>query len=150
LAKRPPKKNSTIVRVKNTAEFLERYIDFVVDLVDELNGENFSVDVIADVIADLCSRFPKKFKPFEYPYKIARYGEETLMLAATKEGKKSPPILLTTPIGARLNAPGPTCARRTAIWLQRIRSQTTIERFRDSEARILCQRHKSASGPPDA
>jgi Tfp pilus assembly pilus retraction ATPase PilT len=42
---------------------------------------------------DIASRSPKKVKALSYPYNIARYGEEMLMLAASKGGKKSPSYL---------------------------------------------------------
>src|SRR5262245_27378235 len=84
LAGRPPKKISAVMRVKNEFEFLERSINSVIDLVDELViVDNCSVDGSDGIIADFSNRFPKKVKSFSYPHKIARYGEEMLALAAT-------------------------------------------------------------------
>ena len=60
-----------MMRVKNEAEFLERSINSVIDLVDELViVDNGSEDGSADVIADFSSRFPKKVKAFHYPYTV--------------------------------------------------------------------------------
>jgi glycosyltransferase involved in cell wall biosynthesis len=120
-ARRPPKKISAIC-VKNEVEFLERSINSVIDLVDELIIiDDCSVDGTADVLADFSRRFPKKVRPFEYPYEVARYGEETLMLAATKEGKKYPSFLPNC--YAQPNARGPLFSSGTATRLQRMRSQ---------------------------
>lgn len=116
-AGRPPKKISAIMRVKNGVEFLEQSINSVIDVVDELIiVDNCSVKGTADVLADFSSRFAKKVKPFEYPYKIARYGEETLMLAATKEGKKYPSFLPN--YYAQPNVRGPVFSSGTATRLQ--------------------------------
>ena len=148
LAGRPPKKISAIMRVKNEAEFLERSINSVIDLVDELViVDNCSEDGSDSIIADFSNRFPKKVKSFSYPHKIARYGEEMLILAATKDGKKSPSYLpnyynWSTGLCAEpyiLKWDGDTVATNALA--------TALERFRQSRKQILC--HTGINLHPD-
>jgi glycosyltransferase involved in cell wall biosynthesis len=148
LAGRPPKKISAMMRVKNEAEFLERSINSVIDLVDELIiVDNCSVDGTADIIADFSSRFPKKVKAFDYPHRIARYGEETLMLAATKEGKKSPSFLPNYYNWCAARCTGPYILKWDGDTIATNALATTVEQFRQSTMQILC--HTGINLHPD-
>jgi glycosyltransferase involved in cell wall biosynthesis len=148
LAGRPPKKISAMMRVKNEVEFLERSINSVINLVDELViVDNGSVDGSSDVIADFSNRFPKKVKAFNYPYKIARYGEETLTLAATKEGKRSPSFLPNYYNWCAARCIGPYILKWDGDTIATSALATTVERFRLSKTQILC--HTGINLHPD-
>ena len=61
LAGRPPKKISAVMRVKNEAEFLERSINSVIDLVDELViVDNCSTDRVCRNCCRLFQPVPQK------------------------------------------------------------------------------------------
>ncbi len=148
LAGRPPKKISAVMRVKNEVEFLERSINSVIDLVDELViVDNCSTDGSADVIADFSNRFPRKIKAFSYPHKIARYGEETLMLAATKEGRKSPSYLPNFYNWTTAQCAGPYILKWDGDTIATDALAPALDRFRQSRMQIVC--HTGINLHPD-
>jgi len=138
LAGRPPKKISAVMRIKNEIEFLEQSIKSVIDLVDELViVDNCSTDGSADVIADIASRSPKKVKALSYPYNIARYGEEMLMLAASKGGKKSPSYLPNYYNWTTAQCAGPYILKWDGDTIATDALAPALERFRQSKMQIL-------------
>jgi glycosyltransferase involved in cell wall biosynthesis len=148
LAGRPPKKISAVMRIKNEAEFLERSINSVIDLVDELVIiDNCSSDGSADIIADFSNRFPNKIRALEYPYKIARYGEETSILAATKEGRKSPSYLPNFYNWTTAQCAGPYILKWDGDTIATNALAPTLERFRQSKMQIVC--HTGINLHPD-
>jgi glycosyltransferase involved in cell wall biosynthesis len=148
LAGRPPKRISAVMRIKNEAEYLERSINSVIDLVDELVIiDNCSVDGSADIIADFSNRFPRKVKAFEYPYKIARYGEETSILAATKEGRQSPSYLPNFYNWTTAQCAGPYILKWDGDTIATDALAPTLERFRQSKMQIVC--HTGINLHPD-
>ena len=148
LAGRPPKNISAIIRVKNEVEFLERSINSVIDLVDELViVDNCSVDGSAAVIAEFSIRFPQKVRPFSYPHKMARYGEETLSLAATAEGKKSPSFLPNYYNWCAARCMGPYILKWDGDTIATGALPAALERFRQSKMQILC--HTGINLHPD-
>lgn len=139
LAGRPPKKISGIMRVKNEIAFLERSISSVIDLVDELIiVDNCSDDGSAEVIADYSGRFSSKIKTFKYPHKIARYGEESTRLAATKEGRASPSFLPNYYNWCKELCAGPYILKWDGDTVATNALGPTLERFRKSRAQVLC------------
>jgi glycosyltransferase involved in cell wall biosynthesis len=93
-AGRSPKRISAMLRVKNEEEYLTQAIDSIVEHVDELVVvDNLSDDRTPEIIAAAKARHPGKVQTFVYPHVIARYGEESLRLAATPEGRRSPAFL---------------------------------------------------------
>lgn len=139
LAGRPPKKISAVMRIKNEEEFLERSINSIIDLVDELVFiDNCSTDRSAEIIADFCSRYPKKAKAFYYPHKIARYGEEMLKLGATKEGRKSPSFLPNYYNWSTAQCAGPYILKWDGDTIATDALAPVLERFRQSRMQILC------------
>jgi glycosyltransferase involved in cell wall biosynthesis len=147
LAGRPPKKISAMMRVKNEVEFLERSINSVIDLVDEMViVDNCSTDGSAEVIADFANRFPK-VKAFSYPHKIARYGEETSKLAATKEGRKSPSYLPNYYNWCAAKCTKPYILKWDGDTIATNALATVLERFRQSRTQILC--HTGLNLHPD-
>jgi len=148
LAGRPPKKISGIMRVKNEVEFLQKAIDSVIDLVDELIiVDNDSVDGSGDVIEDVSRRFPAKVKSYRYPHKIARYGEETLQLAATKDGKKSPSYLPNFYNWSTALCNHPYVLKWDGDTIATDALAPALERFRQSMTQILC--HTGINLHPD-
>lgn len=138
LAGRPPKKISAMMRVKNEAEFIEQSINSIIYLVDELViVDNGSDDGTAVVIAGICERFPQKVKSFSYPHKIARYGEETLELAATRDGKKSPSFLPNYYNWCLEKCAGPYILKWDGDTIATRALAITLERFRQSTKQIV-------------
>jgi glycosyltransferase involved in cell wall biosynthesis len=137
-AGRPPKRITAMMRVRNEVEFLEKSINSVIHHVDDMViVNNCSDDGTAAIIADFVSRFPGKIQAFDYPHRIARYGDETLQLAATREGKRSPSFLPNyyNWCAAKCDCPyilkwdGDTVATAALV--------TALERFRSSKKQIL-------------
>lgn len=148
LAGRPPKKISAVMRIKNEAEFLERSINSVIDLVDELVIiDNCSVDGSAEVVADFANRFPGKVKALAYPHKLARYGDETLQLAATKKGRKSPSYLPNFYNWTTAQCAGPYILKWDGDTVATNALAPTLERFRQSKMQVMC--HTGINLHPD-
>lgn len=93
-AYRGPKTISAMLRVKNEEEFLREAILSIIPHVEEVVIiDNNSTDTTPQIIADLAAEFPQKIRCFNYPYQVARYGEENQRLASTREGRNSPALL---------------------------------------------------------
>lgn len=138
LAGRPPKRISAVMRVKNEVEFLKQSINSIIDLVDELViVDNCSTDGSADVIAEFSRRFPQKVKALSYPHRIARYGEEMVMLAATRRGKKSPSFLPNFYNWTTAQCTGPYILKWDGDTIATDALASTLKRFRQSRTQIL-------------
>ena len=137
-AGRPPKKISAMMRVKNEAEFLEQSIASIVDLVDEVViVDNGSTDGSAAIIERFVVGFPAKIRAFDYPEKLARYGEETLQLAATKEGRKSPSFLPNYYNWCAAKCRYPYILKWDGDTIATAAFAPTLEQFRRSRKQIL-------------
>ena len=94
LAGKPPKMLSAMLRVRNEQEYLASAVHSIADLVDEIViVDNLSDDATPQIIADLRATYGDKVRAFEYPHRIARYGAETVELASTGAGRRSPSFL---------------------------------------------------------
>jgi glycosyltransferase involved in cell wall biosynthesis len=139
LAGQPPKKISAVMRVKNEVEFLERSINSIIDLVDELVVvDNGSTDCSADVIADFARRFPHKVKALNYPHKLARYGEEMVRLATTRSGRKSPSFIPNFYNWTTAQCAGPYILKWDGDTIATDALAPTLKRFRQSRIQIMC------------
>jgi len=139
LAGRPPKKISAVMRIKNEEEFLERSVNSIIDLVDELVFiDNCSTDRSPEIIADFCARYPAKVKAFNYPHKIARYGDEMLKLGATKKGRKSPSFLPNYYNWSTAQCAGPYVLKWDGDTIATKALAPVLQRFRQSKMQILC------------
>lgn len=94
VAYRGPKTFSAMLRVKNEEEYLREAVLSIIALVEEVVIiDNNSTDATPQIIADLAVQFPEKIRRFNYPYQVARYGEENQRLGSTREGRNSPALL---------------------------------------------------------
>jgi glycosyltransferase involved in cell wall biosynthesis len=138
LAGRPPKRISALIRVKNEVQFLERSIRSVMDLVDEVViVDNCSTDGSEHVIADFSNRYPKKVKSFNYPHKVARYGEEMLQLGKTKAGRQSPSFLPNYYNWSTALCASPYVLKWDGDTIATAALAGVLERFRRSKTQIL-------------
>jgi glycosyltransferase involved in cell wall biosynthesis len=138
VAGRPPKRITAMMRVRNEVEFLEKSINSIIDHVDDMViVDNCSEDGSTAVIANFVSRFPVKIQAFRYPHSIARYGEETLRLASTKEGKRSPSFLPNYYNWCVAKCSGPYILKWDGDTVATDALATAIERFRRSTKQIL-------------
>jgi glycosyltransferase involved in cell wall biosynthesis len=82
---------SAMVRVRNEEEFLYPAVKSIADLVEEVVIiDNRSSDGTADIIAKLREEYPHKVVAAEYPFEIRKVGAESIALAATRRGRRSP------------------------------------------------------------
>jgi hypothetical protein len=109
--------------------------------------DNCSSDGSDRIIADFAKRFPEKVKTYVYPHQLARYGEEMLALAATKEGKQSPAFLPNYYNWSTALCDGPYVLKWDGDTIATEALATTLERFRQSKAQILC--HTGINVHPD-
>lgn len=94
VAARTTRTVSAMIRVRDEEEYLERAVESIVDLVDEVVVvDNLSADKTPAIIAALRERHPSKIRAYEYPHEVARQGEENLTLGSTWRGRRSPRLL---------------------------------------------------------
>lgn len=94
VAANTPRTVSAMMRVRDEEEYLERAVESIIDLVDEVVlVDNLSSDKTPQIIAALAERYPGKVMPYEYPHEVERQGEENERLGSTRRGRQSPRLL---------------------------------------------------------
>lgn len=94
VAARTTRSISAMIRVRDEEEYLERAVESIVELVDEVVlVDNLSTDKTPAIIAALKDRYPTKIHAYEYPDEVARQGEENLALGSSRKGRRSPRLL---------------------------------------------------------
>lgn len=89
-----PRTVSAMMRVRDEEEYLERAVESIVDLVDEVVlVDNLSTDKTPEIIAALVDRYPGKVFAYDYPFEVARQGEENAALGSSRRGRRSPRLL---------------------------------------------------------
>jgi len=138
LVGKPPKRLSAMLRVRNEEEYLEVAAGSIVDLVDELViVDNGSTDATPRIIADLVARHPDRVRAFEYPHRLARYGEESVELSRTRAGRRSPAFLPNFYNWCLARCTHPYILKWDGDTVATSGFAATLEQFRRSPAQVL-------------
>jgi len=93
LARRQPRRISAMIRARNEEEFLAPAVRSVAALVDELVlVDNRSEDSTPQIARELAAELPGKVVLRSYPHAVRRVGAESLRLAESPAGARSPEL----------------------------------------------------------
>jgi hypothetical protein len=129
---------SAMMRVRNEQEFLDPAVRSVVGLVDEVViVDNMSDDSTPQIIGTLERDYPGKVRPFAYPHRVARYGEENRRLASTPAGLRSPQLLANFYNWCLARCRHPFILKWDGDTIAIAECAVALERFRTSPAQFL-------------